>query len=379
VGNMRLLIPGPVEAEDSVLDALSAQTIPHYGPVFMALFHDTTEKLQRLFETKGDVIMVPGPGTAAIDAAVGSLIMPGSSAVVVNNGFFGTRLAQITRAYGVHVHELRAPWGQPVLASDLRALLKDVQPKAERDGAPVHALVLVHHETSTGVLNPLEELASAGREHGLAVIVDAVASWGGVRIPVDAWGIDACISVGNKCLGAPPGVAVAAISERAWQMAAENPAPHGWYLNLKTWRYYMDEWDWHPYPTTMPTNNIAALNRALGNVFDKGVDEFRVGFTAAAERARAGLGRLGFTLFPEPGYAAPVISAMNGQPGVDLNDMLRYLRDERGYMLGGGIADLHGKIFRVGHMGLARMPEVVDGLIEATADYLSERAPIGTD
>jgi alanine-glyoxylate transaminase/serine-glyoxylate transaminase/serine-pyruvate transaminase len=370
------MIPGPVEAEDSVLEALGQQTIPHYGPQFMALFHDTLEKLQCLFETQGEVIMMPGPGSGALDAALGSLVPGGDGVAVLESGFFGRRLVSMAEAYGLQPHVLTTPWGRHIDPDDVRAFLRQEVGRAAQDGHPLRALALCHHETSTGVLNPLREIAAVAAEFNLAVIVDAVASWGGVRIPVDEWGIDVCVSVPNKCLAAPPGLAVASVSQRAWDMAAHNPSKHGWYLDLRTWRQYIDMWDWHPYPTTMPTNNIAALNQALVNVFDEGVDAFRASFAAAAERARTGLGRLGFTLYPDPAYAAPVVTALNGQPGVDLDAMLRYLREEHGMMLGGGIAELHGRIFRVGHMGLARRIEVVDALIAAVAEYLHEHAPV---
>ncbi len=375
MSDMHLMIPGPVEASDEVLTAMGAQTIPHYGPQFLALFHDTIEKLQCLFETQGEVIMVPGPGSAALDAAVGSMIPQGHSVALLNNGFFSTRLGQMAEGYGIKLWTLHAEWGAHIDPDDLRTFLARSIPEAERAGQPIRALLLCHHETSTGVLNPLQAIAATAAEFDLPVIVDAVASWGGVRIPVDEWGLDVVVSVPNKCLAAPPGIAVASVSRRAWEMAAANPSKHGWYLDLRTWRYYIDEWAWHPYPTTMPTNNIAALNRALVEVFAIGVDAFRQTFLDAAARTRAGMADLGFALFPKPEYAAPLVTALRGQPGVDLDDMLKYLREQHNMMLGGGIADLHGKIFRVGHMGKAKAPQVVDALLAATAQYLREKAP----
>jgi alanine-glyoxylate transaminase/serine-glyoxylate transaminase/serine-pyruvate transaminase len=233
----------------------------------------------------------------------------------------------------------------------------------------------VHHETSTGVLNPLEDIGRIARELGLALIVDAVASVGGTRLPVDAWGIDFCVSVPNKCVGAPPGVAMVTVSPRAWQMAEANPARHGWYHDLRTWAWYRKhEEEWHPYPTTLPTNVIVALRKALSIILhDKGVERHRAEIQLAAQHVREGMDEFGFSLFPDPLYAAPMLSAFRSRPDVDTGDMSKFLLDERGLMISGGLGDLKGKIFRIGHMGGASSPEVVEALLVGVGDYLKSK------
>lgn len=373
---VRLMIPGPVEAEDSVLSVIGEQTLPHYGPLWMPLFEETVSLLKQLFMTQGDVIVMPGPGSAALDAAVASLVPQGASACVLDNGFFGMRATQIIEANGIHPWVVKAPWGRHVDPADVRTSLRDWIPQAKRAGQPIRALVMIHHETSTGVLNPLRDIAAVAHEFDLPLIVDAVASLGGVPVAVDEWGIDVCVSVPNKCLGVPPGVALMAVSPRAWELAKSNPSRHGWYLDLRTWRWYIDNWgDWHPYPTTLPTNNIVALHQGLKDIFAGGLEAHFAAFQRAAAQAREGMAALGFTLFPEPQYAAPPISAFNARPDVDTGDLLRYLLHEHGLMVSGGLAELKGKIFRVGHMGRAREPQVVSALLEATRIYLTEHAP----
>ncbi len=374
MSDLHLMIPGPVEADEEVLSAISEPTLPHYGSRWMPIFVETTNLLKQLFETQGDVLMIPGPGSAALDGAIGSLVPHGEGACVLNNGFFGMRTAQIVEANGIRPWVFMTPEGKPVDPDDLRTQLTQWIPQARAEGQPIRALVVTHHETSTGVLNPLEAIVSVGKEFGLAVIVDAVASFGGVHIPVDAWGIDICVSVPNKCLGAPPGVALMSVSQQAWQMAEENPSKHGWYLDLRTWAWYIENWSsWHPYPTTLPTNNIVAIHQALKGILAVGIEEHFASFQRAAERVRQGMAEMGFALFPEAKYAAPMISALTGRPDVNLSDLQHYLLDQHNLMVSGGLGSLAGRILRVGHMGRAKEPQVIEALLDATQVYLKEK------
>lgn len=372
--DLNLMIPGPVAVEDDVLQALAKPTLPHYGPLWMAVYEETVGRLKRLFETENDVLIVPGNGTGALEMAISSLVPRGEGVVVLDNGFFGTRTRDMVEACGQHAWLLSGPWGEPADPDTLRAHLTEWVPAAKADGHPIRAVVIIHNETSTGVLSPLEALARVAREFGLAVIVDAVASFGGVRIPVDAWGIDVCVSVANKCLGTPPGVGLLSISPRAWEMAAQNPSPHGWYANLNTWHWHLENWgDWHPSPTTMPTNNVVALNTALKGIFERGVEEHFASFRRAAAHTREGMAEMGFTLLPDPQWAAPMISALNSRPDIDVEAMRAALLSDYGIMVSGGLGPLRGKVFRVGHMGRAREDQAVDALLAATRDYLTRQ------
>lgn len=378
MSDLRLMIPGPVDVDEDVLAALSEPTLPHYGAEWMPTLDATIEYLKRLFETQGDVLIVPGPGSGGLEAAISSLVPTGEGIFIPSSGFFGMRLGQIAEACGLHPWKTDFTPGTHIDPAEVRQQLEKLIPQAEAEGHPIHALAVVHHETSTGVLNPLREIAQVAREFGLPVIVDAVASFGGVRLPVEEWGIDVCVSVANKCLAVPPGVALIAVSQRAWDIAHANPSRHGWYYDLRTWAWYIENWgDWHPSPVTMPTNNIVALLKALRNIFENGgMKAHFASIENAAKQVRAEMSELGFTLFPEPSYAAPIVSALNTRPDVDISEMLGYLLNERRVMVSGGIADLRGKIFRVGHMGRAREPEYIDALVEATRDFLHSKSLI---
>jgi alanine-glyoxylate transaminase / serine-glyoxylate transaminase / serine-pyruvate transaminase len=372
---LTLLTAGPVEVDDAVLAALAEPTLPHYGPPWMPAYESTIFLLHELFETDHDVLLMPGPGSGALDTGIGSLIPPGSTVCVPVNGFFGGRVRQMVEAYDIHAAVIDFPQGAAIDPDALRRFLLREIPRAQAEDRPLKALAVVHHETSTGVLNPLEAIAAVARDLNLVLIVDAVASAGGTRLPVDAWGIDICVAVPNKCLGAPPGVAMVTVSPRAWQMAEANPARHGWYHDLRTWAWYRKhEEHWHPYPTTLPTNVIVALRKALSIVLhDKGVETHRGEIQLAAQHIREGMDEFGFELFPDPRNAAPMLSAFRSRPGIDTGQMTKYLLDECGLMISGGLGDLAGKIFRIGHMGGAARPEVTGALLAGVGEFLKSK------
>ena len=368
---LRLLTVGPVDVSEDILEALAQPTLPHYGPPWRPIYEETLERVGKLFQTKQDVLLMPGPGSGALDTGIGSLIPPHSSICVPVNGFFSNRVREIVEAYDIETCVMNFPWGQPVDPDALRQQLKEWIPECAANGKPMRALVLVHHETSTGVLNPLSELAEVAHEFNLVLMVDAVASLGGVLLPVDEWGIDICVSVPNKCLGAPPGVAMMSVSARAWELARANPVRHGWYHDLRTWAQFREhERDWHPYPTTLPTNVIVAMNHALKGIEESGLDAHMAAMRDAAGRVREGMGKLGFALFPNPDYAAPVISAFVTLPDVRISQLMRFLREEHNLMISGGLGELEGKVFRIGHMGAATDCAITDALLEGVTAYV---------
>jgi alanine-glyoxylate transaminase/serine-glyoxylate transaminase/serine-pyruvate transaminase len=364
---VRLMIPGPVDVEDDVLAALACPTLPHYGDEWLKIYRTAIDGLKQLFGTRNDLFLMAGPGTAALDAALGSLTQTGEKVLVASNGYFGQRLRNMSRAYGLDVHLVEGPLTRPLDPDQIRRNLS-----AQRD---IEAIALVHLETSTGVLNPLQDIAAVAREFGVPLILDAVSSLGGVPLPVDAWGVDVCVSVINKCLACPPGVAPISISERAWeQIDRKVGRSHGWYLNLQVWKSFSVDWaSWHPYPTTLPTNNIVALLVSLQHVLKAGLEAHYSRYVQAARTVRTGLGRLGFELFTEEAYTSPLITAVRGLPGMDIADFRRYLIDEWQIMISGGLDELRGQIFRVGHIGKAVSEEYSARFLDGVEAYLRLR------
>ena len=228
-------------------------------------------------------------------------------------------------------------------------------------------------------LDELKALTDIARHFQLRVHVDgarfanAVASLGGIPLEVDRWSVDLCVGVANKCLGAPVAVAPVSVSRRAWAAIDDGrPKAAGWYLNLATWRRYERDWgDWHPYPVTMPANAMEALAEALRGIQRRGLACHQARLAAAAARVRRELRALGFQMLVPDEHASPVTTAVCALPGMDVAHYLRWMRVEHGLRLGGGLGELHDCVFRVGHMGAAARPGVVDEYLRATADYVS--------
>lgn len=360
----RLMIPGPVDVDDDVLAAMAEPVRPHYGDEWLAIYYEVIDHLRQVFGTENDLFLMPGPGSAALDAALGSLMRTGDKVLVAQNGFFGDRLATMARALGLEVRQVTAPLGQPIEPGAVR--------RALAAGPGIDAVAVVHLETSTAVVNPIQGIATAARDFEVPVIVDAVSSLGGMPLPVDEWGIDICISVVNKCLACPAGIAPLSISQRAWdQMAHKGERAHGWYLNLETWKEFALNWaSWHPYPTTQPTNVVYALLTRLRRIMEEGLDAYYRRHVDAARSVRDGLQRLGFEMFTPEAYTSPLLTAVLGLPGMDVEDLRRYLLEEWRVMVSGGLSDLRGKLFRVGHMGQASSQEYVDRFLAGVEAYL---------
>lgn len=359
------MIPGPVDITEDVRQAMAVPAMPHYGTEWVRFFGETREMAKQVFGTLNDLYVMCGPGTMALEAAMASALEIGDTVLVPYSGFFSERLGVVAAGDGLNVVHFDVPAGQPVLPEQVADAF-EVHPE-------IKALVVVHHETSTGVLNPLEEIVAVARSYGALVIVDAVSSLGGVPLPVDAWGIDLCVTVANKMLETPPGVSLISISPRAWQMIEQRQSPRGWYLDLKTWRWYATHWsDWHPTPATMPTSNINALNRGLALLLDDGLEVRYAAQRAAAQAVRRGLQALGFPMLVEEKYASPLTTACYLRAGVAGDALVAYLADRAGILVSGGIGDLSGKILRVGHIGAARKRDYIVALLLAVEEFLRE-------
>ncbi|MGD1995893.1 MAG: alanine--glyoxylate aminotransferase family protein [Anaerolineae bacterium] len=370
----KLFIPGPCEVSDEVLEAMGQPTPRHYGPEWLEIYRETLDLLKRVFQTENDLFMIPGTGSAALDMAFGSMLATGDTVVVGDNGFFGERLRAMARAYGLRVVPFTAPHGQPLSADDLRQVL-DQEPEAR-------AVAVVHHETATTILNPLGELAETTHQAGLPIIVDAISSLGGVDLPVDDWEIDVCVTVANKCLECPPGLAFISVGARAWECVDRNEAcSHGWYLNLRTWRQYAANWaDWHPYPVTLPTNNILGLRVSLRRILRQSLGAHFACYRRAALAVRRGLEAVGFEMLAGEDHASPIATAVRARAEFDVQELSRYLAQTHGILISGGLGPLAGKIFRVGHMGKAASRAYLIEFLFAVEEFLRQqglKVPLG--
>jgi aspartate aminotransferase-like enzyme len=361
--DLHLFIPGPASVTPEVLEAMAHPITPHYGDDFVAAYNRCIDCMQQIFMTENDLFLLVGPGTAAADAALTSALPDGASALVLTNGFFGDRFVEMCQMNRAETEKMEFAPGEPIDADRVADRLAQ--------GPAFDAVVWVHHETSMGVLNPVEPIAKAARKHGALSIVDAVSSIGGTEMRVDDWGVDLCVTVGNKCLATPPGIAAISVSDAAWDAIDRNDNTRGWYLDLRVWRKYRQDWPiWHPYPTTVPTGVLYALRAGLEQLMADGLEQ-RIARTAeAAQAVRHGLRQVGFEMFVDDAWASPITTAVKAHPMVPADVLLGYLLKTHNMHLSGGIGPMHGKIFRVGHMGQAIERDEVELLLHAIEEGL---------
>jgi alanine-glyoxylate transaminase/serine-glyoxylate transaminase/serine-pyruvate transaminase len=374
IKHLKLFTPGPGDVDEDVLASLATPVIRHYGPEWMVIYNEMQGLLKQVFKTKNEIFFVPGAASSLMDMAIGSLLTTGEKIIVGDNGFFGERLTQIARSYGLQTITLNAPLGKPLDPENLYTLLKQ-HPDAK-------VVALVHHETGTTVMNPLHEIARIASEAGRAVVVDAVSSLGGTDVRVDEWGIDICVTTPNKCLEALPGMGFISVSPRAWELVdSHSQINHGWYLNLKTWRQYATEWGgWHPTPVTLPTNIILALRTSLLKIVGMGLEAHFEKYRWASQAVRQGLRSLGFEMFVQDEYASPIVTGVSRRPEFELAEMSNWLVEQRDIAIGGGLGELSGKMFRVGHLGKAATREYLVDFLYAMEEFMHQKGisvPLG--
>lgn len=362
-----LHIPGPVPVEPDVLAAMGRQVQQHYGDEWVAYYNAFMGRLRQVYRTSAAVYPLPSSGTGGIEAVLSTLIGTDGPVGVIVNGFFGDRVRQIAEAHSPRVETLEIPWERPADPGEVRTWLRRTK---------VGLLAVVHSDTSTGVINPIEELAAAAREEKVPVAVDAVSSLGGMPVETDAWGLAAVASASQKCLEAPPGLAPVALTALGWEVVDRQSAgPRGWYLNLRNWREYEHLWPHHPYPVTLATNNIFALDRALERILAEGLDARFARHRESQQVLRRGLERLGFTLLADARWASPTVTVAYPPEGVDAAALIAAMRSHHRIAISGGLTKLAGKVIRVGHLGAQARPQLMQRVVDALEASLREHAP----
>ena len=346
----QLRIPGPTPLPDRVVRAMSRPMIDHRGPEFAAILAGITSGARRVFKTSGDLLLLTSSGTGGLESAVANLVSPGDEVVVALSGNFGERFAALAAGYGADVVRLEFEWGQPVDADDLARVLEH-HPKAK-------VLLLTHNETSTGLTNPLRELARVGRDAGRVVVVDGVSSISSIAIETDAWGIDVAVSGSQKGWMAPPGIALVSVSERAWEQQARARSPR-FYFDWKEAKTWADK-GMTPFTPAIPV--LFALQEGLAMLEEEGLDSVYDRHARLARATQAGLQALGFQLYAREGFRSNTVTSALPPPGLDVNALRKLLNDKYGVVIAGGQAKMAGKMIRVGHLGAIAEGDVVQVL-----------------
>ncbi|MDO9546175.1 MAG: alanine--glyoxylate aminotransferase family protein [Pelolinea sp.] len=359
----KLMIPGPVEVDPQVLAAMSRPVEPHYGPEWVNKLERVNNLLKQVFQTQNEIFLMAGSGSCAIDASIGSSLQTGEKIIIGNNGFFGDRLVSIAEHNGIEVAEVKQEWGKKLDTQKILNMLK-AHPDAK-------AVAVVHSETSTTVLNPIDEIGLQLKDKNVLFIVDAVSSLGGVPVQVDDWGIDLCASASQKCLGGIPGLAPIAVSSKAWQLIDRtHENKHGWFTDLRVWRKYAQEWgSWHPTPITISSNVVNGLLVALEMLIDEGIEKRMERFRRLALSLRKGLHELELKPFTPDEELNPVLTAAYSPAGVDSGEIVTYLNEAHHIQISGGLGFLKPKIFRVGHMSPVINLKDIQNLLSALKDF----------
>ena len=362
--NFRL--PGPTPLPPQVIAALGREMIPHRGPAFRALYAETLKLAREAHRTDGDVLTWAATGSAGWEVAVVNLLSPDDPVLVAVNGNFGDRFARVADRLGLDVRRLDIAWGEAVLPEQLRTALGD--------HPDVKAVFLVHNETSTGVTNPLQELASVARDHGALVVVDAVSAAGALPLEVDAWGIDFVMSGSQKAWMCPPGLLIVAVGPRAWA-AHQKSTYRRFFWDMTEAKRHADQ---GMTPTTPPLSMIFALRAALGLIADEGIDNVWERHRRLGGLTREGIAAAGLRLFAEKGFESDSVTAFLPPPGVQVSQLLEMLRRDYDVEAQGGQAQLADRLVRLGHMGWVHEPEMRQA-IDAIADACARLIRPGND
>ncbi|HUE67007.1 MAG TPA: alanine--glyoxylate aminotransferase family protein [Candidatus Acidoferrum sp.] len=343
----QLRIPGPTPLPERVVRSMNRPMIDHRGPEFAAILAEITAGAKRVFKTRNDLLLLTSSGTGGLESAVANLVSPGDEVIVALCGNFGERFAALAAAYGADVVRLEFEWGQPVDPDDLR-LTVDRHPKAK-------VLLLTHNETSTGLTNPLRELARVGRKWDRIVVVDGVSSISSIDIETDAWGIDVAVSGSQKGWMAPPGLALVSVSERAWALQAVARSPR-FYFDWKEARAWAEK-GMTPFTPAVPV--AFALQEGLHMIEEEGLEDVYERHARLARATQAGLEALGFQLYAREGYRSHTVTSALPPPGLDVNALRKLLDTRYGVVIAGGQGKMTGRMVRVGHLGAVADGDVV--------------------
>ena len=331
------LIAGPVRIHPRVLRAMSFSSVNHRGDYFHQRVGEIREMLPMLFGAPGHHAILTGSGTAGLEATYSALLRPDDHVVVLSNGNFGERGDEIARRYSNHVTTISAPWGHPV---SLEALA------AELEKGEVRAVITVHNETSAGFANDLATMAPLVRKSGALFLVDGISSVAGLPVRIQDWGIDGIVTGSQKGLAAPAGLTMVHLSDRAFAEVR----PRTQYLDLATHFKSLEKND-TPWTPAIPL--FLALHEALILLKEEGLEARLARTHALAEATRAAVDALGLELFAERRFASDTVSAIKIPEGMDDASIRKALLNTYNVEVQGGQGAYKGKIFRIGHMGIA--------------------------
>lgn len=340
-----LMGPGPSDVAPQVLAALAAPTVGHLDPYFLKLMDEVQQMLREVFQTKNKLTLaVSGTGSSGMEACIVNLVEPGDKMLICVNGVFGGRMTDVATRYGAEVMTIERPFGEVFTADEVQQAVKEFQPKL---------VGIVHAETSTGALQPIDAISKVVHAEGALLVLDCVTSLGGLPVKIDDWAVDAAYSGTQKCLSCPPGLAPVTFSDRAVEvMETRDSKVASWYLDMSMVRNYWSDQS-RAYHHTAPINMNYGLHQALRNVLDEGLENAFTRHQRNHLALRAGLEAMGLNYAVAEAYRLPMLNAVLIPNGVDDKAVRSRLLNEFGIEIGGGLGPMAGKTWRIGLMGEA--------------------------
>ncbi|MCP5101615.1 MAG: alanine--glyoxylate aminotransferase family protein [Chloroflexi bacterium] len=357
-----LLGPGPSNAHPRVLQALGMRQVGHLDPTFIQRMDEIQELLRYLFQTDNELTLpISGTGSAGMETAVANIVEPGDTVLVACQGYFAYRIAEMAGRYRADVNLLEKPWGDVYTLDELRAGLEKHRPRV---------LMIVQGETSSGVNQPLAGIGDLCHEYDCLLLVDTVASLGGVPFFADAWNVDIVYSGSQKCMSCPPGLAPISFSPRAMEKVNNRKTKvANWYLDLTLLAKYWGEA--RAYHHTAPINMNYGLREALRLVAEEGLEETWARHQASAEMLWAGLAELGLACHVQPEHRLHSLTTVRVPDGVDPKAVTGQLLNNYNIEIANGLGELGGKVWRVGLMGFNSRKENVSALLAALRNVLA--------
>lgn len=357
-----LLGPGPCNVDPRVLRMTAAPQLGHLDPELFTIMGETVQMLRWMFQTNNEMTLcVSGSGFSGAEAVLCNLLEEGDTIIAGSLGFFSGQIVEISRRAGANVINLATELGKPLEPAVLEKALQ------ENPGTKIFATAIA--ETSTGLLQPLEELERITHAHGALFVVDAVCGLGGVPLDVDAMKIDACYAGSQKSLGALPGLAPVTLNERAVQVIKNRKKPvQSYYLDLQSLhRYWNGD---HTYHHTSCSNLIYGMREALRIAMEEGLEARWARHQLNGDALKAGIEAMGLKILTQPGYALSVLTAVSLPEGVDELAIRKGLLDEYSIEIGGGFGPLKGRLIRIGLMGYNSCRKNVDTVLAALEHIL---------
>lgn len=369
----RLQIPGPTNVPDRLLRSMSKQLINHRGPEFEKLIKESVSGMKKIFRTENnDILFFPSSGSGGLESVIVNMFSSGDTILVACHGLFSERVADIAYRYGLNVIKVEKAWGKAIKAEDLRSIL------IEDKDYKIKGLFLPHNETTSGVKNDLESVSIMLKEvnHPTLLLVDAVSSLASMPLEVDKWNIDIVVTGSQKGLMLPPGLSIICLSEKAWEQRKTSTLPK-WYWDFNAVKEKMKIYQ---LPYTPPISLFYGLRESLDILEEEGLENVWNRHKLVGYITRESVKAMGLELFAEQGYESDTVTAVKVPKALKYNEIETLLREKFGVIIGGGLANLKGKIFRIGHLGDINVLDIytVLGALEFVLLELGHKLEVGT-